>query len=255
MKRLENKVAIVTGAASGLGKAIAILFAAEGARVVAADINSQTLNVIRDEVIAQKETITTVVADMAKADDIEKMIKTAVDTYGTIDILINNAGVMDDFSPVADVNDAMWDRVMSINLTGPFKAMRSVLKIMLEKKSGVIINISSIGGLQGARAGAAYTTSKHALIGLTKNTGYVYAKSGIRCNAIAPGAMETNIGNTIDFTKISALVNERIMPGMVLNPRTSNPSEVATVALFLASDEASFVNGAVVVADGGWTAY
>lgn len=102
---------------------------------------------------------------------------------------------------------------------------------------------------------AAYTASKHALVGLTKNTGYVYAKSGIRCNAIAPGAMDTNIGATIDFTKISALVNERIMPGMVLNPRSSNPSEVANIALFLASNEASFINGTVVVGSGGWTAF
>jgi NAD(P)-dependent dehydrogenase (short-subunit alcohol dehydrogenase family) len=187
--------------------------------------------------------------------EIVNMVKAAIDAYGTVDILINNAGVMDDFSPVGDVTDEMWERVMAINLNGPFIAMRSVIKIMLEKKSGVIINISSIGGVQGARAGAAYTASKHAIIGLTKNTGYVYAKSGIRCNAIAPGAMETNIAATIDFTKISALVNERIMPGMALNPRAANPTEVANIALFLATEDASFINGAVIVADGGWTAY
>jgi NAD(P)-dependent dehydrogenase (short-subunit alcohol dehydrogenase family) len=109
--------------------------------------------------------------------------------------------------------------------------------------------------LQGARAGVAYTASKHAIIGLTKNTGYIYARSGIRCNAIAPGAMDTNIGTAIDYTKLSTLVNERIMPGMSLNPRSSNPSEVANIALFLASDDASFINGAVIVADGGWSAY
>lgn len=254
MKRLENKVAIITGAASGLGRAITLLFASEGAKIVASDINENALSVLKSDVV-RNGIVTTVRADMAEAEDIENMVKVAIDTYGTIDILVNNAGIMDDFSPVGDVNDQMWDRVMAINLSGPFRAMRSVLKIMLEKKYGIIVNISSIGGLQGARAGAAYTASKHALIGLTKNTGYVYAKVGIRCNAIAPGAMETNIGSTIDFTKISELVNERIMPGMVLNPRSSNPSEVANVALFLASDEASFINGAVLVADGGWSAY
>jgi NAD(P)-dependent dehydrogenase (short-subunit alcohol dehydrogenase family) len=255
MKRLADKVAIVTGAASGLGKAIALLYAAEGARVVAADVNADALSQLKETITANNGTITTVMTNMAKADEIDNMVKTAVDTYGTVDILVNNAGVMDDFSPAADVTDQLWDRVMAINLNGPFKAMRSVLQIMLEKRSGTIVNIASIGGLQGARAGAAYTASKHAIIGLTKNTGYMYARLGIRCNVIAPGAMDTNIASTIDFSKISPLVNERIMPGMALNPRSSNPTEVANLALFLASDEASFINGAVIVADGGWTAY
>lgn len=255
MKRLANKVAIITGAASGLGKAIALLYAAEGAKVVAADINEKALTELKGEVITNQGILTTVIANMAKPEDINQMVKTAVTTYGTVDILVNNAGIMDDFSPVADVTDQLWSRVMSINIDGPFRAMRAVLPLMLDKKSGIIVNIASIGGLQGARAGAAYTTSKHALIGLSKNTGYMYATSGIRCNVIAPGAMETTIAASIDFTKVSPLVNERIMPGMALNPRTARPVEVANLALFLASDEASFINGAVMVADGGWTAY
>lgn len=255
MKTLENKVAIITGAGAGLGKAIAILFAQAGAKVVAADINEKTLGEVSFALTELEGTFTTVLADMANAADIEKLVQTAVTTYGTVDILVNNAGVMDNFALTADVTDQVWDRVMRINVDGPFKAMRAVLQIMLAKKSGVIINIASIGGLQGARAGAAYTASKHALIGLTKNTGYVYANSGIRCNAIAPGAMDTTIGATIDMHTISPLVTERILPGMALNPRTADPLEVARLAVFLASDDASFINGAVVVADGGWTAY
>lgn len=255
MKRLQDKVALVTGAASGLGKAIAELYANEGAKVVAADISEAGLTAVADEIKRSGGTIKTVVADMAKAADIENMIAMAVKEYGTIDILVNNAGIMDDFSPAGTVKDEMWAKVMEINLTGPFKAIRSALSIMLAKGSGIIINIASIGGLQGARAGAAYTASKHALIGLTKNTGYLYAKSGIRCNAIAPGAMETNIAATIDLKNLHPLVNERIMPGMVLNPRSSKPVEVAEVALFLASEASGFVNGAVITADGGWTAY
>ena len=183
------------------------------------------------------------------------MISVAVSTYGTLDILVNNAGIMDHFAPVAELENAMWEKVMKVNVDGPFKAMRSALKIFLKKGNGVIVNIASIGGLNAARAGAAYTASKHAVIGLTKNTGYMYSKSGIRCNAIAPGAVNTNIGDTIDFSKITPLVNERIMPGMALNPRTGEPSEIAKVALFLASEDSSFVNASVITVDGGWSAY
>lgn len=255
MKRLEKKVAVVTGAAAGLGRSIALLFAAHGARVFATDINESKLQSLKNEAESGGNQIEIFKADMGNAETVEEMIAAALKIYGTIDVLVNNAGVMDDFSPAGEVTDQMWERVMRINVEGPFRAMRAVLPVMLEKSSGTIINIASVGGLHGARAGAAYTASKHALIGLTKNTGYVYAKSGVRCNAIAPGAMDTEIASTIDFTRVSALANERIMPGMVTNPRSSKPEEVANVALFLASDESSFVNGAVIVADGGWTAY
>jgi NAD(P)-dependent dehydrogenase (short-subunit alcohol dehydrogenase family) len=133
--------------------------------------------------------------------------------------------------------------------------MQRSVKLFLNKKSGNIINIASVGGLNGGRAGAAYTASKFALIGLTKNTGYLFAKKGIRCNAIAPGAIETNISETIDFSKMTEDIKDRIMPGMVLNPRNGKPLEIAKIALFLASEESSFINGSVIVADEGWTAY
>ncbi len=255
MKKLEHKVSVITGAGSGMGKAIALLFAAEGSKVVAADINGDRLESLEKEIRAAGGEVTTLTTDMANEEDIEKMIQLAVTTYGTLDILVNNAGIMDHMQPVAEVENATWEKVMKVNLDGPFKAMRSAVRIFLTKKSGVIVNISSIGGLKGGVAGAAYTASKHALIGLTKNTGYMYSKSGIRCNAIAPGAVNTHISETMDVSKMTALTNDRIMPGMALNPRTGEPDEIAKVALFLASEDASFVNGAVWVADGGWTAY
>lgn len=255
MKKLENKVAIITGAGSGMGKAIAILFAAEGSKVVAADINQERLNALKKEVKENGGDITAIVVDVAKEEDIENMIKVATTTYGTLDVLVNNAGIMDNFALVGEIENSMWEKIMKVNLDGPFKAMRSAVKIFLEKKSGVIINISSIGGIKGGVAGTAYTTSKHALIGLTRSTGYLYSKSGIRCNGIAPGAVNTNIGETIDMSKITPLINDRIMTGLALNPRTGEPSEIAKAALFLACDDSSFVNGEILVVDGGWSAY
>ena len=255
MKKLENKVAIVTGAGAGMGKAIASLFASEGCKVVAADINEDRLEALKAAIAASGGEVTPLLANMAVEADIENMIQTALTEYGRLDILVNNAGIMDHFAPVGELDNEMWDKVMKINVEGPFKAMRSAVRIFLAQGSGVILNIASVGGLQGARAGAAYTTSKHALIGLTKNTCFMYSKSGIRCNAIAPGAVNTSISDTIDFSKITPLVNDRIMAGMPLNPRTGEPDEIARAALFLVSEDASFVNGQTLTVDGGWTAY
>lgn len=255
MKKLDNKVAIITGAGSGMGKAIALLFASEGSKVVATDINQKRLEELKNEIKAMSGEVTTLFADMAKEEDIENMIKVATTTYGTLDILVNNAGIMDHVQPVAEVDNATWEKVMKVNLDGPFKAMRSALKIFLAKGSGVIINISSIGGLKGGLAGAAYTASKHALNGLTKNTGYMYSKTGIRCNAIAPGAVKTNIGESMDMSKVTPLAKERVFDTMQANPRTGEPSEIAKAALFLACDDSSFMNGHVLVVDGGWSAH
>ena len=183
------------------------------------------------------------------------LIKYAVKEHGHIDILVNNAGVMDNFEAVADVSNSQWDRIMNVNLKGPFMLMRLLIPHFLHHKQGNIINISSIGGLQGARAGAAYTASKFALNGLTKNTGYLYADKGIRCNAVAPGAVETHIGDTIDYSKVSKEMNELLLAGMKLNPRIGKPKEIAEIVLFLASEESSMINGEVLVADAAWTAY
>ena len=253
--KLQNKTAIVTGAGAGLGKAITVLFAKAGCKVLAADIHPDRLEALKQSLTSEGFTIETCVVDVSKKSSVDAMIQQAITQFKTLDILINNAGVMDNFAPVAECDETTWNRVMNINLNGVYYAMQSAIPHMLANGKGSIVNVASIGGLFGARAGAAYTTSKHAVIGLTKNTGYMYAKLGIRCNAIAPGAMETQIAESMDMSKITALVNERIMPGMALNPRTSNPMEVANVALFLASDDASFVNASVVTADGGWSAY
>jgi NAD(P)-dependent dehydrogenase (short-subunit alcohol dehydrogenase family) len=254
-KILENKVAIVTGAASGIGKEITKLFASEGCKVVAADIHDENLKQLQQDSVSQNLEIEVIQIDISKELDILKMVQFAKDTFGKIDVLVNNAGIMDNFESIADVDNETWEKVFKINLDGPFKTIRAVIKEFLLHQKGNIINISSIGGLNGGRAGVAYTSSKHALIGLTKNTGYLYAKQGIQCNCIAPGAVETSIGSTIDQNKITELVRERIFSGMVLNPGMAKPIEIAEIALFLASEKSSFINGATIISDGGWTAY
>jgi len=251
--RLEGKVAIVTGAASGMGKSIAVLYAKEGAKVVVSDINQQGADAVVEEIKSSGGEAIAVACNVAKEADIQALVDSTVAEYGTLDVLVNNAGIMDNFEAAADIEDDSWERIFAINTTGVMRATRKALKVFLEKGSGNIINIASAGGLQGARAGATYTASKHAVIGFTKNTGFMYANSGIRCNAIAPGGVETNIGSTM--THISEFGMGRTQPGMAVNPRIGKPDEIAYVALFLASDESSFVNGTVITADSGWLAY
>lgn len=251
--KLNSKVAIITGAASGMGKAIAIRFAKEGAKVVLSDINQDALNEVVDQINSDKGEALGVLADVSKQEDIDNLVDTAMDTYKTVDILVNNAGVMDNFVPAAELTDELWDRVISINTTGPMKLIRKCLPIFLKNGKGIIINNASIGGLYGSRAGTAYTASKHALIGITKNIGFQYANLGIRCNAIAPGGVNTNIGTTMSNPNNFGM--DRATSGSTNNPRFAESEEIAGVALFLASDDSSFVNGTVITADGGWTAY
>ncbi|WP_371069261.1 SDR family oxidoreductase [Sediminibacillus sp. JSM 1682029] len=250
--KLKDKVAIVTGAASGMGKAIAQLYAAEGAKVVVADINLDGAEAVVEEIIRNGGNAKAVSVNVIKQEDVDKMIDTAISEYGTLDILVNNAGIMDGFQPVGDIEDDQWDFIFDVNTKGVMRAMRKAIPIFLEKQAGVIINTASTGGLNGAHAGATYGASKHAVIGLTKNTGFMYADKGIRCNAIAPGGVETNIGSSMK--NINQFGFERTKSVRDVMPRTGKPEEIAKVALFLASDEASFVNGTVVTADGGWTA-
>ncbi|MFS0752394.1 SDR family oxidoreductase [Oceanobacillus sp. 1P07AA] len=250
--KLQNKVAIVTGAASGMGKAIATLYASEGAKVIVADLNEEGAQSVVEEITNNNGVATAIKVNIAQKEDIDKMIDTAVETYGTLDILVNNAGIMDGFEAVGDIEDDRWDLIFDINTKGVMRAMRKAIPIFLEKESGVIVNTASTGGLNGAHAGAAYGASKHAVIGLTKNTGYMYAKSGIRCNAIAPGGVATNITSSLKGFNEFGMGRTKAVQGVM--PRVGQPEEIAKVALFLASDDASFVNGTVVTADGGWTA-
>ncbi|WP_320164563.1 SDR family oxidoreductase [uncultured Trichococcus sp.] len=254
MMRLLNKVAVVTGGASGMGEAICRKFAKEGAKVVIADYNYEGALKVANEINTETlDAAAAIKTDISIEADADAMIDTAIALFGKVDILVNNAGIMDGFEPVGEVSNERWERVFAVNVNGPMYASRKVIQYFLEQGSGNIINIASIGGMQGGRAGAAYVASKHAVIGLTKNTAFMYAKKGIRCNAIAPGAVATNIAQSMG--NVSKFGQETTGVGMAINPAYGTPAQIASVALFLASDDSSFVNGAVVTADGGWTSY
>lgn len=244
--RLQDKVAIITGAGSGMGLAMTQRFIAEGARVVAGDIAESHLETLR-----AIPGVTAVHADVTVQADIDQLVATAVG-LGRLDIVVNNAGIVDRFLPAGEMTDEVWNKVLAVNLTGPMMLSRAALPVMLSAGKGVIVNIASVGGLAGARAGAAYVTSKHGLVGLTRNIAATYGPDGIRCVAIAPGGVNTGIplGGQPSERGFAALNRT-----LTANIRTGEPIEIANVALFLASDEASFINGEIVVADGGWLAF
>lgn len=252
--QLEGKVAVVTGAASGMGLAIAQLFTAEGAKVVAGDWNQARLDKAVAEIKANGGTIEGLQGNIADKATAEKLVDFAVETYGRIDILVNNAGVMDYMQGVGELDDEVWRRVLGINLDGPMYTSRRAVQEMLKQGGGSIINVASTAAISGAAAGAAYTASKHALVGLTKSTAWMYAKEHIRCNAICPGGTATNIGETMPQDKLDPKGAQRAGAYSSLIPSFLESKDIAALALFLASDASRFINGAIIPADAGWTA-
>jgi len=251
--RLQGKTAIVTGAASGMGKAIAELYASEGAKVVVSDINLEGAQAVVNGIKEKGGEAVAVQTNVASEEDVKRLFDETKQAFGKLDIVVNNAGIMDGMEPVGDVSDERWEKVFAVNTTAVMRSMRLAVALFLEQGHGTIVNNISAGGLFGARAGAAYTASKHAVVGLTKNTGFMYAANNIRCNGIAPGAVITNISSSM--TNINHFGASRQQLGMAINPRAGQPEEIAQLALFLGSDESSFVNGQVIAIDGGWTAY
>ncbi len=250
--RLEDKVALVTGAGSGIGKACAILFGAEGAKVCVADTDEERA---RDTVESIDGDAMFVTGDVASDEDVNRMVQETVDAYGKVDVLVNSAGINDRQLPEAYSHEEVWDRVMSVNLKGTFLMCWHVVPEMLRTGGGSIINLSSIMGLvgselTGAKGFSAYVPSKGGVLQFTRNLALEHAKNNIRVNCICPGYTHTSLTQPLEGNRE---LYEKIR---VRHPmgRFGEAEEIAYAALFLASDESSFVTGVPLPVDGGYTA-
>ncbi|GAA3581907.1 SDR family NAD(P)-dependent oxidoreductase [Klugiella xanthotipulae] len=244
--RFAGKTAIVTGAGSGIGRATATRLAHEGARVIAADVAPERLVELAAELSAYN--VVTIAGDITAEEVVQKIVAAA---DGRVDVLANIAGIMDGFLPAAEIDDATWERVFNVNVNSIMRLSRAVLPLMIAHNSGAIVNVTSEAGLRGSAAGVAYTASKHAVIGFTKNTAVMYAAHGIRTNAVAPGAVITNIEAPMKSQHAAGVVGPLLQ---VVVPAPAEADRLAAAITWLASDDADNVNGQVLASDGGWSA-
>ncbi|MFJ7746678.1 SDR family NAD(P)-dependent oxidoreductase [Peribacillus sp. NPDC097295] len=242
--RLKDKVAIITGAASGMGQGEAIRFAKEGAKVVVADLNLEGAQSVAEEIKAMGGEAIAVEVNVMKTEDILNCVKVTEDTFGPVDVLVNNAGVFDKYAKSLDTTLNQWNFFLNINLTSVFEFSNAVLPSMIERGTGSIVNIASVAGLVAGKGGAAYTATKHGVIGYTKHLSSEYARYGIKINAICPGTIETPL-----VKDVLAGISKDLVPTRSFG----QVEEVADLAVFLASDEAKFISGTAVPIDGGFT--
>lgn len=246
MSRFDNKIAIVTGGASGIGREIVRGLHREGAAVVVVDVNAHGIDALVAELGARASGIP---ADLSDRVAVAGVATTVVERLGGVDLLFNNAGISDQFTAALETTDEQWDSLLSINLNAYFFLSRAVLPSMLSRGGGAIVNTGSVASVVGGGGGAAYTTAKHAILGLTKSLAFSYGPQGVRVNAILPGAIKTAM-TEVDEAQVDG-ADDAILATTA--GRWARPEEVAAVALFLGSDDASFVHGSAYAVDGGWT--
>ncbi len=249
--RLENKIALITGAGSGMGRAAALLFAKEGARVAVIDINESSAAETAKAIESAGGKSVAVGADVSDAEDTRSMVSATVKKFGGLDVVYNNAGIEGRGAKLADMPEDAFDQVIAINLRGVFLGMKYSLPHLVERGGGSIVNTASIAGMVAVRGSAAYCASKAGVIAMTRVAALEYARHNVRVNCICPGAIATPMVKRImgDETEMDAHALSRISA----LGRIGQPEEIARMALFLASDEASFATGAPFVVDGGWT--
>jgi len=248
--KLENKVAVITGGGSGMGRASALLFAAEGAKVAVVDLDERGAAETVSEITAAGGQAAAIRADVSKEKDAENMIAAAEKRFGTPTIIFNNAGIEGESAYIAKMTEEAFDHVIAINLRGVFLGMKYVLPGMMKVGGGSIVNQASIAGMIGVRGGVAYSAAKAGVIAMTRVAALEYARYNIRVNCICPGGIETAMAKRI--RKGAAPDPKAVSRISVLN-RMGQPEEIAKMALFLASDDSSFATGAPFVVDGGWT--
>jgi 3-oxoacyl-[acyl-carrier protein] reductase len=246
---LADRVVLVTGAGSGMGRAMVEEFVAEGARVAAVDINEQNAQATVDALDDPTRGLV-VRIDVADPTSVEEGVKKVLDWGGRIDVLCNNAGIQDSFRPAHEMPLEEWNRIIGVNLTGPFMMARAVIPDMLTRSAGVIINTASVSSFSAAGGGSAYTASKHGVLGLTRQLTFDYNGTGIRINAICPGATATAL--SMPEGGSDTLPDTEVEIARTPAQRWCQPREIARLAIYMASDDAGFMYGSAVVLDGGW---
>lgn len=243
MKKLDNRVALIYGGTSGLGEATAKLFAKEGAKVAVAGRSEERGNQIVSDIKKNGDEAVFIKVDLMQDDQIKQSVQNTLDAFGTIDILYNGAGILDQYENIIDTEAEIFDRVIRLNVRAPFLITKEVMPIFVEKEKGVVINIGSQGSKFAGVGGTSYVTSKHALVGFNKQLAFDFGSKGVKSILLAPGFIETPMTDGLEEPRLQDIPDER----------AGKPEEIAALALFIASDDSNYMNGTEVYMDGGWT--